>query len=138
MFGEFSPRQPSLPGLAGQVFAGPVSGGAAPGVFRALATSDIPSLPEGKITGLVADLAAKGTVSSVGLSLPGEFTVSGSPVTGSGTLSVSKANQAANAIYAGPASGSAGVPAFRAIVSADLPLALAPIDLASYSWCGGF
>lgn len=37
------------------------------------------------------------------------------------TLSVSLANQSANAIFAGPGSGSAAAPTFRALVSADLP-----------------
>jgi hypothetical protein len=66
---------------------------------------------------------AGGGVSSVGLSMPGEFSVSGSPVTSSGTLAVSKANQSANEVYAGPTSGGAGAPAFRSLDSADLPVA---------------
>lgn len=67
-------------------------------------------------------LTASGSgVTSVGLSMPAEFSVSGSPVTSSGTLAVSKANQSANQIYAGPASGSAAAPGFRALAAADLP-----------------
>ena len=57
-----------------------------------------------------------GTVSSVGLSLPSIFTVSGSPITTSGTLTASFANQASNTVFAG--SGTAGVstiPSFRTI-----------------------
>lgn len=61
-----------------------------------------------------------GSVSSVGLSMPSEFSVSGSPVTTSGTLTVSKANQSANAVFAGPTSGGAAAPAFRALVEADI------------------
>ncbi len=63
-----------------------------------------------------------GTVTSVTLTVPTEFSVSGSPVTGSGTLAVSKANQTANTIYAGPTSGGAAAPTFRAQVFADLPV----------------
>jgi hypothetical protein len=61
-----------------------------------------------------------GTVTSVGLSLPSEFSISGSPVTTSGTLTGSWANQTANYIFAAP-NGSSGVPSFRAMVAADVP-----------------
>ena len=64
---------------------------------------------------------AGGTVTSVGLSLPNIFTVSGSPVTSSGTLTASLATQTANQILAGPTTGSAAAPAFRALVAGDLP-----------------
>jgi hypothetical protein len=62
-----------------------------------------------------------GGVSSVGLSLPAQFSVTGSPVTSSGTLTAAWASQAQNAILAGPASGGAGTPSFRALSAADLP-----------------
>jgi hypothetical protein len=62
-----------------------------------------------------------GTVSSVGLSMPAWLTVSGSPVTSTGTLAVGAASQAANQFLASP-SGSAGAMAPRSIVGADLPL----------------
>jgi len=64
-----------------------------------------------------------GTVTSVGLNLPaGVFTVSGSPVTGSGTLTGALASQSANTVFAGPASGAAATPAFRQLVPADVDL----------------
>lgn len=69
--------------------------------------------------------AGSGTVTSVALSVPGEFSVSGSPVTTSGTLAVSKATQSANTVWAGPTSGSAAAPTFRAVVAADLPVFVA-------------
>jgi hypothetical protein len=59
-------------------------------------------------------------VTSVGLSLPGIFTVSGSPVTGSGTLSATLASQSQNLIFASP-DGASGAPSFRSFVNADLP-----------------
>lgn len=68
-----------------------------------------------------AGAAGSGTVTSVGLTVPGEFNVSGSPVTTSGTLAVSKANQSANQVFAGPTSGGAAAPTFRALVAADYP-----------------
>lgn len=63
-----------------------------------------------------------GTVTSVGLSLPSFITVSGSPVTASGTLTGTLATQTANTVFAGPVSGGAAAPAFRAIVGDDLPV----------------
>lgn len=59
-------------------------------------------------------------VSSVGLSLPAELTVSGSPITTSGTLSATWASAAQNAVFAGPSGGS-GTPSFRALVASDIP-----------------
>lgn len=61
-----------------------------------------------------------GTVTSVGLSLPSILTVSGSPVTTSGTLAATLANQTANLIFASP-DGSTGAPTFRALLAADIP-----------------
>ena len=61
-----------------------------------------------------------GTVTSVGLSLPAIFTVSGSPVTTTGTLTAVLASQTANYFFAAP-DGLAGAPTFRAIVAADVP-----------------
>jgi len=62
-----------------------------------------------------------GTVTSVGLSLPSIFSVSGSPVTSSGTLTGSFATESANIVFAGPSSGSAAQPTFRSLVAADVP-----------------
>jgi hypothetical protein len=74
-----------------------------------------------KSQGYLTSETYTGTVTSVGLSLPGIFTVSGSPVTGSGTLSASLATQAANYVWAGPTTGSDAAPSFRALVAADVP-----------------
>ena len=74
-----------------------------------------------------------GTVSSVGLSLPSTFTVTGSPITTAGTLTATYANKNANTIFAGPSSGSASTPLFRALVSSDIP----PINLGSVNVNGG-
>lgn len=64
---------------------------------------------------------APGTVTSVALSMPAEFSVTGSPVTGAGTLAVAKATQSANLVYAGPTTGAAAAPTFRSLVAADIP-----------------
>lgn len=70
-----------------------------------------------------------GTVTSVGLSLPAIFTVSGSPVTTNGTLSATLATQTANTVFAGPGTGAAAGPTFRALVAADIPVPTAASGL---------
>lgn len=65
---------------------------------------------------------AVGTVTSVALDLPTDiFDVSGSPITGSGTFAVTLDTQTENTFWAGPTTGPAATPAFRALVLADLP-----------------
>lgn len=61
-----------------------------------------------------------GTVTSVNLTAPAIFSVSGGPITSSGTIALSLASQTANKVWASP-DGSAGAPTFRAIVAADVP-----------------
>lgn len=74
-----------------------------------------------------------GSVTSVGLSAPSIFTVSGSPVTTSGTLGFSLNNQNPNIVFAGPSSGSPAAPTFRSLVKADLPSDVAYLDF-NQSW----
>lgn len=66
-------------------------------------------------------IGGTGTVTSVGLSAPAQFTVSGSPVTTSGNLTFAWANANANYVLAGPTSGAAAAPTIRALVGADIP-----------------
>lgn len=66
-------------------------------------------------------LPSFGAVASVGLSAPSIFNTTGSPITGSGTLTLSLAAQPANTIFAGPASGVGTAPVFRSLSGADLP-----------------
>ncbi|MCX7909083.1 MAG: phage tail protein, partial [Ignavibacteria bacterium] len=61
-----------------------------------------------------------GSVTSVGLQMPADFSVSGSPITTSGTFNVSWNQQSANTVFAGPTSGS-GTPTFRTLTDADIP-----------------
>lgn len=65
--------------------------------------------------------AGSGTVTSVGLSAPAEFVITGSPVTTSGTLAVAWDDVAANRVLAGPTTGADDAPAFRALVADDIP-----------------
>ena len=68
--------------------------------------------------------ATSGTVTSVAFadgSTTPIYSISGSPVTSSGTLEITLNTQTANTVFAGPSSGSAAEPGFRALVSADIP-----------------
>lgn len=76
-------------------------------------------------TGSVPDWAAGGgggggTVSSVAATVPSFMSLSGSPITTTGTLAFGFNNQAQNSVLAGPSSGGAGAPTFRALTAADL------------------
>lgn len=66
-----------------------------------------------------------GTVTSISLTVSAIFTVSGSPVTESGTFSLTLINQSANRFFAGPTSGGAAIPTFRAIVKEDINIPFA-------------
>lgn len=65
-------------------------------------------------------LAGGGSVTSVALALPSMFNVTGSPVTGAGTLTASFSNQSANNVFAAP-DGATGTPGFRLLLSSDIP-----------------
>lgn len=70
----------------------------------------------------VVGVPGGGTVTSVGLSLPASVvTVTGSPVTSTGTLTGTLATQTANQVLSGPASGGPAAPTFRALTNTDLP-----------------
>lgn len=96
----------------------PASPGAAGTVLTSNGSSSDPSFQA---------VGGSGTVTSVGLSAPAQFSVSGSPVTTSGTLGLAWVNQSANTVLSGPTSGGAAAPTYRSLVSADIP----PINLAS-------
>lgn len=64
----------------------------------------------------------KGSVTSVALSSPGViFSVSGSPVTTSGTLALNLLTQTAHTMLAGPTSGGPATPTFRLLLASDIP-----------------
>ncbi len=65
--------------------------------------------------------AGTGTVTSVAMTVPSDLSVSGSPITTSGTLAITANTQSANIVKAGPSSGGAATPSYRALVAADLP-----------------
>lgn len=59
-------------------------------------------------------------VTSVGLVMPADFTVTNSPVTSTGDLTAAWAAQTTNKVFASP-NGSTGTPTFRALANDDLP-----------------
>jgi len=72
-----------------------------------------------------------GTVTSVAMTGDGtvyQTSVSGSPITTSGTLAPALVSQTANRVLAGPTSGPAAAPTFRALVSGDLPGGLGTVS----------
>lgn len=90
--------------------------------------------------------AGTGTMTSYNVVVPAEWSASGCNVTTAGTCTITKATETANTVWAGPASGSAAVPTFRALVPADSPSTLrqsgttVPTTLAGdvndYAGCG--
>jgi hypothetical protein len=62
-----------------------------------------------------------GTVTSVSLTAPSQFTITGSPITTAGTLDFEWNVQVANQVLAGPTTGADAAPTFRALVVDDIP-----------------
>lgn len=71
-----------------------------------------------QIRGLVGN-SVPGYVSSVGLTAPTIFSVTGSPVTDTGTIALSLVSQTARSVFAAP-TATAGTPSFRALEAADI------------------
>lgn len=68
-----------------------------------------------------ATVTGLGTVTSVGLSgITSFISITGSPITSSGTFTMGLNSQPPNTVFGGPTSGS-GTPTFRALVANDIP-----------------
>lgn len=111
--GQLAPASGGAPDLssvaAGLVLAGPCSGGAASATLRALCAADMPS-------GIDATKIGGGTVTNLIFSY---LDPTSSIQTQLNAKAPAFSNQSANLVYAGPASGAAAAPAFRAIVALD-------------------
>lgn len=75
----------------------------------------------GSVAACSTSSGGSGTVTSIAVAVPSEWTVSGSPVTTSGTITISEATQADNTFYAGPSAFGPAAPTFRTIADADVP-----------------
>jgi hypothetical protein len=89
---------------ANTIFAGPTSGGAATPAFRPLHANDISALI------------------AIGVTVPSYMSVADATLGPTDTLALDFDTQAANLVFAGPASGGAAAVAFRALVPADYPV----------------
>ena len=63
---------------------------------------------------------ATGGLSSVGLTAPSEFTITGSPLTANGSITAAWTSQTQGKVFASP-TGASGAPTFRSIATSDLP-----------------
>lgn len=71
---------------------------------------------------MVINLVLNSQVTSVGISAPGSvFSISGSPVTTTGTLTLNFVTQTEKTFFAGPTTSPAAAPSFRTILATDLP-----------------
>lgn len=106
-----------------------------PGTTLLTAGSAAPGHPTGATGTLLSVPVSSGTVItdlsnpdnqgsapvSVGLTMPSDFTVTGSPAQNNQTIAVTRTTETANTVLAGPSSGAAAVPTYRALVAADIP-----------------
>lgn len=111
---------------AGKIFAAPPTTTGTPTFQTIVAEHLNPTYSNGQVlttngAGVVSwtTVGGSGTVTSVGLSLPSEITVTGSPVTGAGTLTGTWTNQTAGKIFAAPPT-STGTPTFLQIQAEHL------------------
>ena len=72
----------------------------------------------------VGGSSSSGTVSSVAATVPSEITLTGSPITTTGTLGFSWTSQLTSKGFFSPC-GSTGVPTFRALCISDFPASVA-------------
>lgn len=130
-----------LPTIASATILGNASGGATTPsalttaqvaailpVFTSSLNGLVPASGGGTTNFLRADgtwaVAGSGTVTSVAFadsSTVPIYTVSGSPITSSGTITETLVAQAANTVFSGPSSGANAQPTFRTLVSNDIP-----------------
>ena len=72
------------------------------------------------ITTVITGMNLTGTVTDVDISLPKEMDYTKTTVAGVITFTLVYTTEAANLVFAGPVSGAAAIPGFRAMVAADL------------------
>jgi len=95
------------------------------GAITLVAGSGISVTPSGSNITIAA--TNSGSVTSVALSDGSTtpiYAISNSPVTGTGTLTLTLNVEVANTVFAGPVSGGSAQPTFRLLVAADLPASI--------------
>lgn len=95
-----------------------------PNSFQLIAGSGVTLTPAANQLTIDVTTGGVGTVTSIDVqdtSSTPIFGSTGGPVTTAGTIDLALVNQADNVVFAGPASGGAAQPTFRALVIADIP-----------------
>ena len=87
--------------------------------LRLNANSSVSALTAADFRTAIGASTGLGTVTSVGLTVPNIFSLTGSPITSNGTFAITLQTQSSRNFLAAPNLG--GVPSFRAIDSDDLP-----------------
>lgn len=115
---------------SGKFFSGPQTGAAAAPTFRTITGDDLAAAIQAGSNIIVTNNGStititgvpptSGTVTSVGLALPNIFSISGSPVINSGTLTGTLVSQPCNYAFIGPSAGANTTPTFRPLVGNDL------------------
>jgi len=123
----------ALESQAQNTFLASPSGGAGTPFFRIITRNDLPITPGSNVTfslnssgGLAINASVSGggggSVTSVDSTTPTSlFTVSGNPITLSGTLAYALTNAASSKVWAGPVSGADATPTYRSLVAGDIP-----------------
>lgn len=126
--GQVTPGHVTVWATNGVVQDGGSAPAIVPGVAQLIGSNGSAFVPVSVGSGLALNAgvlstsgAGSGTVTSVGLSLPSIFSVSGSPITTAGTLTGTFQTQTANLVFAGPTNGAPAQPTFRALGLTDLP-----------------
>lgn len=89
------------------------------------AGTNITLVPVGNTITINSSGSGSGTVTSIGMTVPSSIlSVTPASITTSGTFAISLATQIAQTFWAGPTSGSAATPTFRAIGAGDIPTTL--------------
>lgn len=93
-------------------------------------------------TGLFSYVSVgSGTVTSVALATGAGasdvlYTITGSPVTTSGTITETLRTQSANLVFSGPTTGAAASPTFRSLVTADMPAGTGTVTSVTFTGDG--
>ena len=108
------------PGANGSVGAQGQQGPTGPNIVSNSTTTNLTGLLKG--TGSAVTTAVPGTdyLTSIGLTVPSILSVSNSPLTADGSLTLNLAAQTANTVFAGPGTNGPSAPTFRKLSTSDI------------------